>query len=112
METFYLVKADTGSQIKVSLVREDTGLPIDCRDETVRLHFRKKGTSTKLFTLTTITSDPQLLAEGTVVFAFETNLNTIQPGYYNGEVELENNTSGTVQTVYEVLPFRVRDQVG
>lgn len=112
METYYLVKGDTGSQLKVTLVEESTAAAIDCTNETVRLHFRKKGTTTLLFTLTSLVNDNNLLQEGIAIFDFEDQLLTLEAGYYTAEVELTNNTTSIVRTVYETLPFRVRDELG
>jgi len=44
-----LVQGDTAPQIKVILTRDDTGLAEDITDAVVKLHFRKKATSTVLF---------------------------------------------------------------
>ena len=112
MDIFYLVKGDTGSQIKVFLVDEETGDPLDCTDQTVELNFRKKGSSTKLFTLPNLFVDQDSLLNGIVVFSFEEQLPTLARGYYLGEVQLTDNTSGSIRTVYETLPFTVRDEIG
>ena len=112
MDIFYLVKGDTGSQIKVFLVDEETGEPLDCTNQTVRLNFRKKGSSVKLFTLPNLVTEAGSLAAGITIFSFENNLSNLSRGYYLGEIELIDNTSGDVRTVYETLPFTVRDEIG
>lgn len=112
MDIFYLVKGDTGSQIKVFLVDEETGDPLDCTNQAVQLNFRKKGSSVKLFTLSNLITQPESLANGITIFSFEDKLVTLDRGYYLGEIELIDNTSGDVRTVYETLPFTVRDEIG
>ena len=47
-----LVQGDTGPQIKVTLTRSDTGSAEDLTGATIKLHFRKKDTTTSLFSLT------------------------------------------------------------
>lgn len=112
MEIQYLIKGDTGSQLKVYLIEDETGLAVDCTNETVRLHFRKKNTTIKLFSLTSLVEDSQSLSEGLALFDFENNLITLDAGYYSGEVEIENNTTNETRTVYERIPFTVRDEIG
>lgn len=107
MDTYYLVKGDTGATLKVQLIANDTGELLDLESKTVNLYFRKKGT-TKL--LSTIPGDV-ILETSTVLFSFDGLLQTIEPGYYQGEIEVTNQGLSS-QTVYETLRFKVRDEIG
>lgn len=101
-----LVQGDTGPQIKVVLTRQDTGAAEDITDATVRLYFRKKYTEVVLFTLTG-QSTPDEEAAGTAVFAFSNGQLDLEPGEYEGEVEVVYDT-GIRETVYETVDFMLR----
>lgn len=51
-EPILLVQGDTSPQVKVTLTRKDTGSAEDLTGSTVKLHFRKKATTTLLFSIT------------------------------------------------------------
>lgn len=106
-DPLYLVQGDTGPQIKVTLTREDTGLPEILTGATVSLHFKKKGTSTVLFTLTgQNTPDEEL--DGIAYFVFGNGQLNLDAGNYVGEVEVVFE-SGTRETVYEIIDFVLRE---
>ena len=104
---FYLVQSDVGNQIKATVTREDTGDLVDLSDATVRLKFRKKGSGTVLFTLTSIAigEDP---SDGVAIFAFASGNLDIDPGNYEGEIEAAFD-DGRIESVYETLDFFVRE---
>mgnify|MGYP001546091452 CR=1 FL=1 len=107
MSTINLVQGDTGPQIKVTLTREDTGEVIDASGGTVRLKVRKRGASTLAFTLTALDVG-QNLEEGIAIFAFSDGDLDLDPGYYEGEIEITLSDS-TIETVYETLEFFIRE---
>jgi hypothetical protein len=102
---FYLVKDDIGTQLKATITRDDTGLPVDLTDATVRLKVRKRCTTTVLFTLTSI-APGQEPAQGGAIFAF--NDLDVPLGIYEGEIEA-TFTDGRIETVYEVIEFTIRN---
>jgi len=102
-----LVQGDTAPQIKVSFTRDDTGLAEDITDAVVKLHFRKKATSTVLFSLTG-QSTPDEATAGTTIFMFSNTQLNIDPGKYEGEVEIVYQ-SGTRETIYEIIDFVLRE---
>jgi hypothetical protein len=104
MNMIYLVRNDNGSQLKVTLTREDTGSVIDLTQAIVRLKVKRKGTATVLLTLTAL-SDSNF-QNGEAVFNF-TNI-TITAGEYRGEIETTFN-SGNIETTYDEIAFIVRD---
>ena len=108
MSTYYLVSGDDAPQIKVTLTRDATGDVIDITDKTVRLKFRKKGTATVLTTITS-TSAGSDLTNGIAIFVWGNTDLDITAGNYEAEVEMTDNISGVVETVYETLSFVVRD---
>ncbi len=104
----YLVRNDNGSQLECRLTRDDSDVPVDLTDAVAKLRFRKKGTSNVIFTLNNITVAPVDLPQGQALFQFSSaNLN-LQPGLYEGEVEVTFNNSN-IETVYETIDFKVRD---
>ena len=106
-ETYKLVQGDTAPQVKVTLTRSDTGSVIDLTGaSTCQLHFRKKGATTVLFSLSNISGNDDK-ALGIAVFAFSGSQLDIAAGNYEGEVEVVFN-SGVRETVYETLDFVLR----
>lgn len=104
-ERIKLVQGDNLPQIRLTL-KHATGLVIDVSAATVRLYFRAKGTTAILSTI--ICTKPNNGTDGVVVFNFSGSILNVDPGYYEGEVELDY--SGTKQTVYDTLQFQVRAQ--
>ena len=102
-----LVQGDTGPQIKVTLTRSDTGLAENVSDATIKMHFRKQGSTSVLFSMTN-QSTPDQQSLGVCIFLFSTGQLDIDAGYYEGEVEVVFD-SGTRETVYEVVEFYVRE---
>jgi hypothetical protein len=100
----YLTQGDSASQVKSTLTREDTGLAVDMSTKTSLLKVRQRGSSTVLFELTGVNINAP---EGEILYSFSTNLNTIDPGYYEGEIEV-TNLDGTFESVYELLAFQIR----
>lgn len=104
-ERIKLVQGDNLPYIRLTL-KHATGLPIDVSAATVQMFFRAKGSTTILSTITC--TKPNGGSDGVVIFNFSGNSLNVDPGYYEGEVQL--NYSGTIQTVYDTLQFQVRAQ--
>jgi len=100
-----LIQGDTPN-IRVTLTREDTGNVIDVSEATVYLHFRKKGATTVLFSATGNSTVAQA-GNGIVDFSFTSVQMDIDPGKYEGEVEIVFD-NGNRETVYEILEFLLR----
>lgn len=105
-ETIKLVKGDELPQITLTLTDDVTSSAVNlsAATTTVSVKFRKKGTTTTLSTIATnkLTDG----SDGKVVFNFSGGVLDVDPGEYEGEVVIDYN--GSVQTVYDVLKFRVR----
>lgn len=102
-----LVSGDTRPYIRITLTDKD-GNPINVSDSTttVRVYFRAVGSDTVLSTL--ICTKPNGGADGVVMFNFPGGALDVDPGPYEGEVEIDFN--GETQTVYQPLKFAVREQ--
>jgi hypothetical protein len=122
-EKIKLVQNDTKPQINLSLTDETTGDPIDLTGATVRMHFRAAGSATIKETLILGLLTGRVLEDGSIdttppydtpgrggrcyVTWGETTLDTV--GEFEGEVFVTFADSG-IQTVYDVLKFKVRDE--
>jgi hypothetical protein len=108
-EKIKLVAGDTRPQVKVTLTDDTTGDPIDIGvGGTVAMHFRATGTDVVLFTLAGTVVDS---ANGVVVFSWPPHSLDLEAGMYEGEIEI-TFTDGTNQSVYDLLQFKLRSQVG
>lgn len=100
-----LVQGDNLPYIKVSLKNAD-GTALDITSATVTLYFREAGSTTILSTITcTAVGNP---TNGIVQFNFPGTTLNVEPGMYEGEIEV--NFGGAKQTVYDILKFSVRAQ--
>lgn len=104
---FQIVKNDTAPQVQATITKSYDGSVVDLTGASVRLKFRKKGSTTTLFTLTGFNVPTTNFAKGIVLFLFGTSNLDIESGYYEGEVEITYD-NGTVDTVYEILNFKLR----
>jgi len=105
-ETIKLVQGDTRPQIKVTLTDDTTGMPIDITRGVLKMRFRAAGESVVLTTLTGTILDG---AAGTGVFNWPVGALDVNEGNYEGEIEVTFEDT-TVQTVYELLKFKLRSQ--
>lgn len=103
-EKIKLVQGDTRPQVKVTLTEETTGAVINLTGATVRLRFRQTGSTTVLDTLTGVITGA---TTGEVVFAWNPTTLNVDPGDYEGEIEI-TFSSGEIQTVYDLVKFKVR----
>lgn len=104
---YYLVKDDVGTQIKATLTRDDDNSAVDLTGATVVMRFRAKGSSTVLFTLTSITTSDDDKSNGIAIFQFGNGNLNLAEGKYEGEIEA-TLASGEVGTVYEIVDFFIR----
>jgi hypothetical protein len=106
----YLVKGDIGSQIKATLTRDETGLPVNLTDATVVLKVTEFGSNDVLFTITAQALGAVSAAAGIAVFLFtQSNLDST-PGRYEGEIEI-TFSGGQIETVYDRIQIIIRDDM-
>jgi len=119
-----LVQGDTKPLIVISLTDTATGDPIDISAATVLLKFRAVGTTTILATSIAIKLAGIVLDDGTINSTAPYNVpgkggraqfpwavgDLNQPaGNYEGEIVVDYS-DGTIQTVYDVLKFQIRQE--
>lgn len=106
-EKIKLVQGDTRPAIVCTITDDTTGAPINITGCTVRLKFRAAGATVLTATITgSVTNGPS----GQVVFFPASDPAMLQgaPGDYEGEIEI-TFVDTTVQTVYDLLKFKVRE---
>jgi hypothetical protein len=120
-EKIKLVRNDQRPQLVLSLTDNNDGEPIDVSDSTttVRMKFRARGEQTLKDTLTAIKLPGVVSADGTIDYTNltpgkggrcyfmwgSTTLNG-EAGDYEGEIEI--TFADGVQTVYDILKFKLR----
>jgi hypothetical protein len=122
-----LVQGDTRPQLRYIVSDELTNAIVNIAGATVLLKFRAAGTQNILFTLTGYLQSGIEAEDGTVsqaapgeayatpgsggrvAFQFGAGNLNIEPGMYEGELEVTFADS-TIQTVYSVTKFQVRAQ--
>lgn len=106
-DKIYLVRGDTGPQIRITLTDDLTDSPQDLTRATVTLHFREGETGTYLFSRQAYVN-PETAPQGIAIFQWQTGDLDREAGYYEGEIEVVYPT-GLRQTVYETLKFIIRE---
>jgi hypothetical protein len=106
-EKIRLVRGDTKPAIVCNLTDQNTGSPIGIEGATVRLKFRESGADQLTATVIGVVTDP---VNGQVVFYPSSAPEMLQnsAGDYEGEIEITFQ-DGTIQTVFDLLKFRVRE---
>lgn len=106
-EKIKLVQGDTRPAIVCTLTDEVTGLAIDLTGATPRLKFRATGALTLTATVTGSVIDGPT---GKCVFhpASAPEMLSGEAGDYEGEIEILF-ADGQIQTVYDVLKFKLRE---
>lgn len=100
-----LVQGDNRPYIRLTL-RQADGTAMNLSGATVNVYFRQAGATAILATIPC--SKINNGVGGEVSFNFPGNTLNVEPGAYEGEIEV--NFDGEKQTVYEVLKFSVRAQ--
>jgi hypothetical protein len=105
-EKIKLVQGDVNRpQVQATITDENTGNIVDITGATVLLKFRKVGATTLQDTMTGTVTDG---AAGLVVFQMSELSMAGEPGDYEGEIQVTFASSGGVQTVYDLLKFKMR----
>lgn len=105
--TYQLVQSDQSPQIQAVLKRADDDSIINFSGGSCALKFRAKGATTTLFTLAAADVGDNF-QDGIAVFSFSGTQLSLAEGYYEGEIEI-TYSSGTIETVYQVLDFYLRE---
>jgi hypothetical protein len=109
-ERIKLVQGDTYPQIQVTLSDSNTGEVLDLTGATVTLHFRAVGGTSPLFSRSGFIN-PATADQGKAIFTWQAGDLDVPAGDYEGEVEIFYGASGARQTVYELMKFRIREDI-
>jgi hypothetical protein len=102
-----LVQGDNRPNVKLTLTNAD-GSVLDVSAATaIVVYFRKAGAAATLATLACTKTNGG--ADGVIQFKFPGTTLNVEPGAYEGEVEI-TFSDGDKQTVYDLLKFTVRAQ--
>ena len=100
-----LVQGDTRPALVCTLTDGSTGNPINITGASVTFRFREVGSTTTKATINGSVTDG---ANGVCEFQW-TNTALDTAGNFEGEIEI-TFSSGAVQTIYDKLKFKVREQ--
>ena len=101
------VQGDTGPQIQVTLVDEETNTATNLTGATVTLHFRAVGETTVLFSRA-LYINPDTATTGVAIVQWQTSDLDRDAGTYEGEIEIVK-ASGLRETLFDTLRFRIRE---
>lgn len=104
-ERIRLVQGDNLPTIRMTL-RHGDGTAMNLTNATVVVYFRRAGESQVLSTIPCAKTNGGV--SGEVSFNFPGQTLNVDPGAYEGEIEID--FGGEKQTVYETLKFTVRAQ--
>jgi energy-coupling factor transporter ATP-binding protein EcfA2 len=105
-DLIYLVQGDSNRpQVQATITDENTGAVVIITGSTPIMKFRMVGSSTLQATITGIVTDGP---NGVCVFAMPSSALSGDPGNYEGEIQI-TFSNGDIQTVYDTLKFRVRE---
>lgn len=107
MDVIRLVQGDERPIVVITLMDDVTNTPLNLSASTtsVVVKFRTQGSTTLLSTIPC--SKVEGGSTGQVQFDFTGGVLDVDPGMYEGEIVVDFD--GVVQTVYETIRFRVRD---
>tara|TARA_B110000977_G_scaffold188402_1_gene256600 strand:+ start:845 stop:1180 length:336 start_codon:yes stop_codon:yes gene_type:complete len=105
--SFNYVQGDTGPQIQVTLVDEETNTATNLTGATVTLHFRAVGETTVLFSRA-LYINPDTATTGVAIVQWQTSDLDRDAGTYEGEIEIVK-ASGLRETLFDTLRFRIRE---
>ena len=105
-----LVRNDTGPQLRITIIRIETNQPVNLTGATVNMHFRSEDTEKTVFSLPLTVLDNRAEQGEAVVVWRPGDLDQI-PGDYTAEFEVIF-PSGLIETAFETLDFRIRDEFG
>lgn len=106
-DLIYLVQGDSNRpQVQATITDENTGAVVDITGATVIMKFRMVGSTTLQDTIAgSITDGPN----GVCVFPMTALSMSGDPGNYEGEIQVTFPSGTGVQTVYDPLKFRMRE---
>ena len=110
-ERIKIVQGDTGPQIRCSLTDASTGEAIDLTGAQAFMHVRQVGEEALAFSLP-LYINPQFASTGQAIAIFRPGDWDREAGEYEAELEVVNPSTGFRQTVFELMRFKLREDLG
>ena len=110
-ERIKIVQGDTGPQIRCSLTDASTGEEIDLTGAQAFMHVRQVGEETLAFSLP-LYINPEFASTGQAIAIFRPGDWDREAGEYEAELEVVNPSTGFRQTVFELMRFKLREDLG
>ncbi len=110
-ERIKIVQGDTGPQIRCSLTDASTGEPIDLTGAQAFMHVRQVGEEALAFSLP-LYINPEFASTGQAIAIFRPGDWDRDAGEYEAELEVVNTSTGFRQTVFELMRFKLREDLG
>ena len=110
-ERIKIVQGDTGPQIRCSLTDASTGEAIDLTGAQAFMHVRQVGEEALAFSLP-LYINPEFASTGQAIAIFRPGDWDREAGEYEAELEVENPSTGFRQTVFELMRFKLREDLG
>jgi hypothetical protein len=110
-ERIKIVQGDTGPQIRCSLTDASTGEAIDLTGAQAFMHVRQVGEETLAFSLP-LYINPEFASTGQAIAIFRPGDWDRDAGEYEAELEVVNPSTGFRQTVFELMRFKLREDLG
>jgi hypothetical protein len=111
VERIKIVQGDTGPQIRCSLTDASTGEAIDLTGAQAFIHVRQVGEETLAFSLP-LYINPEFASTGQAIAIFRPGDWDREAGEYEAELEVVNPSTGFRQTVFELMRFKLREDLG
>jgi hypothetical protein len=111
VERIKIVQGDTGPQIRCSLTDASTGEPIDLTGAQAFMHVRQVGEEALAFSLP-LYINPEFASTGQAIAIFRPGDWDREAGEYEAELEVVNPSTGFRQTVFELMRFKLREDLG
>lgn len=103
-----LVQGDNRPYIKLTLTQVD-GTPLDLSDAGISISIHFRSVNVEIPAVTILASKLDGGVNGEVMFNFPGTTLNVEPGHYEGEVEVD--FGGETQTIFNRLKFFVREQL-
>jgi len=111
IERIKLVQGDTGPQIRCSFTDATTAEPIDLTGAQAFMHVRQVGEEVLAFSLP-LYINPESAPLGQAIAIFRPGDWDREAGEYEAELEVVNPSTGFRQTVFELMRFKLREDLG
>lgn len=109
-ETIKFVHGDTAPQLKITITDSVSGNVVNLTGYVVTVYIRAVGSANLVLTKVPTITSPATLGE--CIITWNTNDLIQAAGNYEAEIELYNASTGSRETIYDLLSLSIRAEVG